>query len=103
MLELTPHRDKLWRICYRMTGSASDADELVQETFRRALEHPPADLTRDLGPWLVRVAVNLSKDALRARNRRGYDGTWLPSPIETHDLVDRHGLSGEARYGELES
>ncbi|HEX2678520.1 MAG TPA: sigma-70 family RNA polymerase sigma factor [Polyangiales bacterium] len=98
---LGAHREHLWGVCYRMLGSAADADDLVQETFRRALEAPPADLARDLRPWLVRVAVNLSRDALRLRKRRGYDGTWLPSPIET--APDLGAQSSEAHYGQLES
>jgi RNA polymerase sigma-70 factor (ECF subfamily) len=106
---LEPHRAVLWKVCYRMTGSAADADDLVQETFARALEHPPADLERDLRPWLLRVAINLSRDQLRARKRRGYVGSWLPSPIETEldaDALqlDRSAEAGpEARYSELES
>lgn len=31
----------LWGLAYRLTGCAADADELVQETFVRALSHPP--------------------------------------------------------------
>jgi len=106
---LESHRALLWKVCYRMTGSAADADDLVQETFARALERPPVDLERDLRPWLLRVAINLSRDQLRARKRRGYVGPWLPSPIETElDAqaleLDRSGEpSPEARYSELES
>jgi RNA polymerase sigma-70 factor (ECF subfamily) len=73
----------LWGLCYRMTGSAADAEDLVQETFARALERPPRDTSRPWRPWLVRVAINLSRDHLRRRRRRGYDGPWLPQPIET--------------------
>jgi RNA polymerase sigma-70 factor, ECF subfamily len=102
-IELASHRDALWKLCYRMTGSAAEADDLVQDTFRRALETPPADTGRDLGPWLRRVALNLSRDALRARKRRAYTGTWLPSPIETDGLFEASTPSGEARYSELES
>ncbi len=102
MLELATHRDVLFRLCYRMTGSAADADDLVQETFRRALEHSTLDSSRELRPWLIRVAINLSRDALRARKRRAYLGPWLPSPLETAGW--EHGpASGEARYDELES
>jgi RNA polymerase sigma-70 factor (ECF subfamily) len=77
------HRSFLWGVCYRMTGNAADADDLVQETFVRALKTPPINLDEPLRPWLVRVAMNLSRDLLRRRKRRRYDGPWLPSPIET--------------------
>ena len=75
----------VWGLAYRMTGSAADADDIVQETFSRALEHRP-DTVRDLRPWLTSVAVNLGRDALRRRRRRGYVGPWLPSPVDD-DLV----------------
>jgi RNA polymerase sigma factor (sigma-70 family) len=99
------HREHLFRVCYRMTGSTADAEDLVQEAFRRVLERPPADLERDLRAWLVRVAVNLGRDALRARKRRGYIGTWLPAPYETPAIPDRPSETKdpEARYGEVES
>jgi RNA polymerase sigma-70 factor (ECF subfamily) len=73
----------LWSLCYRMTGVAADADELLQETFVRALEAPHGLDGRDLERWLVRVATNLSLDALRRRKRRRYVGSWLPGPVET--------------------
>ncbi len=76
----------LWGLCYRMTGNAADADDLVQETFIRALERPPRRLDEPLRPWLVRVAINLSRDLLRRRRRRHYKGEWLPSPVPTDEL-----------------
>jgi RNA polymerase sigma-70 factor (ECF subfamily) len=79
------HEPFLWGLCYRLTGNAADADDLVQETFVRALEHPPARLDEPWRPWLVRVAMNLGRDLLRRRKRRRYVGPWLPSPIETGD------------------
>ncbi len=89
----------LWGLCYRLTGIAADADELVQETFVRALERPPRATgdDADLGGWLVRVATNLSLDRLRARRRRRYVGAWLPSPIETCDTVDGVDATYELR------
>jgi RNA polymerase sigma-70 factor (ECF subfamily) len=72
----------LWGLCYRMTGSAAEADDLTQDAFLRALERPPADLDRPLGPWLARVASRLALDALRARRARRTDlGCFLPEPI----------------------
>src|SRR5262249_61740237 len=75
----------LWGLCYRLTGCAADADDLVQETFVRAIERPPARRDQPWRPWLVRVALNLGRDLLRRRRRRRYVGPWLPSPIETGD------------------
>jgi len=89
-----------------MTGSLADADDLVQETFVRAMARPPARTEEPLRPWLVRVAVNLGRDALRKRKRRAYVGPWLPSPIETDELgaVELEGEGGtEGRYDRLES
>jgi RNA polymerase sigma-70 factor (ECF subfamily) len=77
----------------------------VQETLLRAVERPPADTSRPWRPWLVRVATNLARDQLRRRRRRGYDGPWLPEPVETAALVDPsyEPPSTEGRYELLES
>jgi len=77
------HKRFLWGMCYRMTGSAADADDIVQDTFVKALERPPKDVEAPLRPWLVKVAMNLSRDQLRRRRRREYVGPWLPSPVLT--------------------
>jgi RNA polymerase sigma-70 factor (ECF subfamily) len=76
------HRPYLWGLCYRVTGSAADAEDVVQETFIRALEHAPAALAEPRR-WLVKVAVNVARDLLRRRKRRSYVGTWLPTPVDT--------------------
>ncbi len=108
--DLHEHERFLRGLCYRMTGSAADAEDLVQETFLRAVERPPARLDTPLRPWLVRVAVNLAKDHLRKRKRRAYKGPWLPSPVETSSgdeppayEIDEPGASTVARYDLLES
>jgi RNA polymerase sigma-70 factor, ECF subfamily len=82
---LETDRRLLWGLCYRMTGNAADADDLVQETFVRAIEKPPRSTDEPLRPWLVRVAMNLSRDLLRRRKRSGYAGPWLPSPVQTDE------------------
>jgi RNA polymerase sigma-70 factor (ECF subfamily) len=105
------HRRFLWGLSYRLTGCAADADDIVQETFVRALEHPPPRIDEPWRPWLVRVALNLGKDLLRRRKRQSYVGPWLPSPIETGEeesppsyepTVDGHTTT-EGRYDLLES
>ena len=110
-LAFRAHERALWGIAYRLTGTAADADEIVQETFLRAIERPPADPSLPLKPWLVRVAMNLGLDCLRRRKRRAYVGPWLPSPIESteddgipsFEPVSAEGLSTEGRYDLLES
>jgi RNA polymerase sigma-70 factor (ECF subfamily) len=100
------HERHLWALCYRMTGVAADADDLVQETFLRFVEHPPRDTTSPLRPWLVRVAINLARDLLRRRRRRGYVGPWLPGPVETetvHEEPSHEPASTEGRYDLVES
>lgn len=103
------HERFLWGICYRMTGNAADADDLVQETFVRAIKSPPAKLDEPLRPWLVQVAINLCRDWLRRRKRQVYEGIWLPSPIETesNDFDDQLAVATNdnpgARYDLLES
>ncbi|HEY6877724.1 MAG TPA: sigma-70 family RNA polymerase sigma factor [Polyangiales bacterium] len=101
LAELELHRARIWRLCYRMTGVAADADELVQDTFVTALESSPADATRELLPWLVTVATNKSRDLLRKRKTRAYVGPWLPAPIE--DRGDEPDVAPDARYGQAES
>ena len=96
------HGRFVWGLCYRMTGSTSDADDLLQETFARALASPPADTTSPWRPWLVRVAVNLARDRLRRRKREPYVGPWLPAPIETGEEA-ADDVDPEQRYGLLES
>ncbi|EPX61299.1 RNA polymerase sigma-70 factor, ECF subfamily [Cystobacter fuscus DSM 2262] len=103
------HERFLWGLCYRMTGVAADADELVQETYARALATPP-ERSEELRPWLTRVAMNLARDRLRRRKREGYVGPWLPSPVETGEeavaSVEAHlpgGGTTEGRYELLES
>src|SRR5579864_7554750 len=76
------HRRFLWGLSYRITGSAADADDIVQETFVRAFQRGPDRLDDPRG-WLTRVAVNGARDVLRRRKRRAYVGPWLPTPIET--------------------
>ena len=89
------HRRFLWSLSYRMTGSAADADDVVQDTFVRAMQHPPQRTDVPLRPWLVKVALNLSRDLLRKRKRRDYVGPWLPSPVETGRGFEPSRVNGD--------
>ena len=53
----------------RLTANASDADDLAQETWLRALRHPPREQGR-LRSWLATVTRNLHLNQLRDRGRQ---------------------------------
>src|SRR5262245_22564361 len=103
------HRAFLWGLSYRITGSTADADDVLQETFLRAWQHAPEQLD-NARRWLMRVAVNASRDVLRRRKRRSYIGPWLPLPIDTSgdDVPPSYepvvkGQTLEGRYDLMES
>jgi RNA polymerase sigma-70 factor (ECF subfamily) len=100
------HQRMLWGLSYRLTGCAADADDIVQETFVRAVEREVPLEDPSWRPWLMRVAVNLGLDGLRRRKRRAYPGEWLPSPIETGEQeasVYTALRTPEGHYERLES
>src|SRR5262245_59430664 len=100
------HRQMLWGLSYRLTGCAADAEDIVQETFARAAAQATPLHDHGWRPWLIRVATNLGLELLRRRRRRSYEGSWLPSPVETADettLFDTVTPGTEARYERAES
>jgi RNA polymerase sigma-70 factor (ECF subfamily) len=85
-------RPRLKRLAYRMLGSVSEAEDVVQDAWLR-WTRAPADVA-DSAAWLVRAATRLAIDRLRAAKaeRAAYRGPWLPEPIVeplTNDPVER--------------
>jgi RNA polymerase sigma factor (sigma-70 family) len=67
-------------IAYRMVGSFSEAEDLVQEAFIRLHEAGDVDAPK---AWLSTVVTRLAIDHLRSARvqREQYPGTWLPEPV----------------------
>ena len=65
------YKDTIFRVALNMLGSPVDADDIVQDTLIKLLEREePFENDEHARYWLIRVAVNLSKNVLRAPWRR---------------------------------
>ena len=75
-----PYRSELIVHCYRMLGSLSDAEDIVQETLLRAWEKRTT-LTNPQAyrSWLYRIATNLCLNMLRSAPRRSLPQDTYPS------------------------
>lgn len=79
-------RPRLEAIAYRLLGSASEAEDAVQDTFLR-WQAVDVDRIEVLEAWLTKVLTNLCLNQLtsaRAR-RETYVGQWLPEPLLAGD------------------
>src|SRR6516162_9396768 len=102
-----PHRRAVFRHCYRIHGSGSDAEDATQDVLERAWRKLATyDGSGPFGAWLQRIATNICLDGLRARRTRvspaGYgppaargaapgspdpDLAWV-EPVRDSDLYD---------------
>jgi RNA polymerase sigma factor (sigma-70 family) len=79
------HHQRLFRLARRLSGSAEDARDLVQETFLRAARAPatiPSGAPHEEA-WLVRVLINICRDRWRqeaVRRRARLNGTVAAEP-----------------------
>ena len=83
------HRPELIRVAYRMLGSLSDAEDVVQEAYLRWAESDRAAV-RVPAAFLRRIVTRLCLDHLKsARVRReSYSGPWLPEPVVEEDPAE---------------
>lgn len=79
---LGTHHALLWRVAYRMLGSASDADDVLQEVAMRWLTADRGAIHQPRA-WLIAVCSRLCISQLRRtkRAREAYVGAWLPEPV----------------------
>lgn len=78
------HRNLLFTVAYEMLGSASDAEDVLQEAWLRWVK-VDLDTIEDKRAYLVRITTRQSLNRLRAMSRRkeSYVGQWLPEPLLT--------------------
>jgi len=116
-VDFEAHRPALTGHCYRMLGSAFDADDAVQETMIRAWRNlDQFDGRASLKTWLYRIATNVCLDELKDRCRRARpieEGspssgappmealTQRPSAYWIEPILDARVLPQEANPSEL--
>jgi RNA polymerase sigma-70 factor (TIGR02957 family) len=80
------HRTKLFAVAYRMLGSASEAEDVVQDAWLRYATSERSDV-RSAEAFLTTIVTRLCLDRLKSARaaREQYVGPWLPEPILTDD------------------
>ncbi|MFI7121284.1 RNA polymerase sigma-70 factor [Amycolatopsis sp. NPDC049868] len=78
------HRNLLFTVAYEMLGSATDAEDVLQETWLR-WSGVALDTVLDPRAFLVRITTRQALKRLRTLGRRkeSYFGPWLPEPLLT--------------------
>lgn len=80
------HRPALFAVAYRMLGSATDAEDVLQDAWLRFAGARPADL-RSAKAYLTTIVTRLCLDRLKSARatREEYVGPWLPEPVVTSE------------------
>jgi RNA polymerase sigma-70 factor (ECF subfamily) len=96
-------RPLLFTVPYQMTGSASVADDLAQDTYLRYQQTLSPEVivdSRSLKAYLTTITTRLALDYMQAarHTREQYIGSWLPEPLLTDpaeapaDIVEREEM-----------
>jgi RNA polymerase sigma factor (sigma-70 family) len=94
------HRPRLHAVAHRMLGSASEADDAMQEAWLR-LSRSGAEGVENMGGWLTTIVARVCLDLLRSRRSRREEpvGEYLPEPAGGDDpeqqalMADSVGLA----------
>ncbi|WP_445185677.1 RNA polymerase sigma factor SigE [Pseudonocardia sp. Cha107L01] len=89
------HADRVYRLAYRLTGNAHDAEDLTQETFIRVFRSLASYQPGTFEGWLHRITTNLFLDMVRRRSRLRMEGL----PDDT-DRLPGGGPDPEQIYSE---
>ena len=93
-MDLEDQYDKLYRYCYFRVRDVQTAEDLVQETFLRWLDHYPGQFREgsDLRAWLYTIARNLCVDVTRQRETLPLQETDQVAADPAGTLVERWDL-----------
>jgi RNA polymerase sigma-70 factor (ECF subfamily) len=92
------HSRAVYRVAFRLTGSAPDAEDVVQDAFLKAYRQLDRFESRaSFGTWMHRIATNCAVDLLRSRTRRvqSEDDETLERMAAEDDAQPAHAMSPE--------
>ncbi|MGM7680599.1 RNA polymerase sigma factor SigJ [Cytobacillus sp. Hm23] len=90
------YRPLLFSLAYKMTGSVSDADDVVQDVFSKLTNYELKNY-QNMKAFLCKLVTNRSLDLLKSsrKKRELYTGTWLPEPIVQNEDPLNHVMVEE--------
>ncbi len=84
------HAATLFRVAHGLLRNRAEAEDIVQDTFVRVLEHRGRlPDVRDLRPWLIRITWNLALDRRRRRRPDQADDLFLQALVAPHTPADQ--------------
>lgn len=80
------YKGLLFKLAYQLTGSVSDAEDVVQDVFLKIYDVPPERLANPKA-YLCKMVTNRCRDLNKAarKKREEYFGEWLPEPFLSSD------------------
>lgn len=98
------YKGLLFKLAYQLTGSVSDAEDVVQDVFLKVCDVPPERLTEPKA-YLCKMVANRCKDLRKSarKQREQYFGDWLPEPYlqSEQDAMDEVVRDDLLSYGML--
>ncbi|MEM7020404.1 MAG: RNA polymerase sigma factor SigJ, partial [Pseudomonadota bacterium] len=89
LAQFETQRPRLFALAYRMLGSISEAEDVLQEAWIRRQRANDDNIESEVA-FLTTIVTRLSIDTLRAAKsrRETYYGVWLPEPLPTGNIAD---------------
>jgi RNA polymerase sigma factor (sigma-70 family) len=98
------YKKLLFKLAYQLTGSVSDAEDVVHDVFLKLYDVPPEKLDKPKA-YLCKMVTNRCRDLQKtaSKKREQYFGEWLPEPFSDsgEDTIDSVIRDDELSYGIL--
>lgn len=92
------HSDRVYRLAYRLTGNAADAEDLTQDVFVRVFRSLDTYTPGTFEGWLHRITTNLFLDGARRRQRIRFDALSDERAERIRSSVTPHDTYAERTF-----